>query len=62
MVAGISQSQGQIQKASQKQIQRMSQKQIQAVRFLTLGSRELRDEIYKAVEENPALEIVEDSF
>lgn len=52
--------QGQTQTASQKQIQRMSQKQIQAVRFLTLSTRDLREEIYKAVEENPALEIVED--
>lgn len=60
MASGYTQSQGQIQKASQKQIQRMSQKQIQAVRFLTLSSRDLREEIYKAVEENPALEIVED--
>jgi len=60
MAPGFSQSQGQIQKASQKQIQKMSQKQIQAVRFLTLGTRDLREEIYKAVEENPALEIVED--
>ncbi len=54
------QSTSQIQKASQKQIQRMSQKQIQAVRFLALNTRDLREEIYKAVEENPALEIVED--
>ena len=53
-------SQGQIQKTSQKQIQKMSQKQIQAVKFLTLTNRDLREEIYKAVEENPALEIVED--
>ena len=53
-------SQGQIQKTSQKQIQRMSQKQIQAVRFLTLSARDLREEIYREVEENPALEIVED--
>ncbi len=60
MAQGFSQSTAQIQKASQKQIQRMSQKQIQAVRFLTLTSRDLREEIYKAVEENPALEIIED--
>ncbi|MBS7261309.1 MAG: hypothetical protein KIG91_06605 [Treponema sp.] len=60
MVQGLSQVTGQVQKASQKQIQRMSQKQIQAVRFLTLSTRDLREEIYKAVEENPALEIEED--
>ncbi|MCQ2573927.1 MAG: hypothetical protein MJ182_08525 [Treponema sp.] len=60
MASGYSQSQGQIQKTSQKQIQRMSQKQIQAVRFLSLNTRDLREEIYKAVDENPALEIVED--
>jgi len=56
----LSQVTSQKQTASQKQIQHMSQKQIQAVRFLTLSSRDLREEIYKEVEENPALEIVED--
>lgn len=60
MAQGIFQGTSQIQKASQKQVQRMSQKQIQAVRFLTLTSRDLCEEIYKAVEENPALEIIED--
>lgn len=56
----IIQGTSQIQKVSQKQVQRMSQKQIQAVRFLTLSTRDLREEIYKAVDENPALEILED--
>ena len=38
----------------------MSQKQIQGLNFLAMGTNELRDEIYKAVSENPALEIVRD--
>lgn len=53
-------SQTGIQRQTQKQTQRMSQKQIQAVRFLSLQSRDLRDEIYKFAEENPALEIISD--
>ena len=44
----------------QKQIQKMSQVQIQAVNFLAMSNRDLREQIYKAVEENPALEIVSD--
>ncbi|BDC92373.1 hypothetical protein [Treponema bryantii] len=42
----------------QKQIQRLSQVQITALNYLAMGNETLRDEIYKAVSENPALEIV----
>ena len=46
------------QTQSQKQIQKMSQVQIQALKYLAMNSRDLREEIFKAVAENPALEIV----
>ena len=46
---------------SQKQVQRLSQIQIQAINFLAKSNKDLREEIYKAVEENPALMIVKDS-
>ena len=46
------------QTQSQKQIQKMSQVQIQALKYLAMNSRELREEIFRAVEENPTLEIV----
>lgn len=46
------------QTQSQKQIQKMSQIQIQALKYLAMNSRDLRQEIYRAVEENPALELV----
>ena len=46
------------QTQSQKQIQKMSQVQIQALKYLAMNSRDLREEIYKAVADNPALEIV----
>ncbi len=46
----------------QKQVQKMSQVQIQALKFLAMNSRDLREEIYKAVAENPALEIVSNSY
>ena len=36
----------------------MSQVQIQALKYLAMNSRDLREEIFKAVAENPALEIV----
>ncbi|MBR5401666.1 MAG: RNA polymerase factor sigma-54 [Treponema sp.] len=49
------------QTQSQKQIQKMSQVQIQALKILAMNSRDLRQEIYRAVEENPALEIVNES-
>lgn len=45
---------------TQKQIQKMSQRQIQAVNMLAMSSKDLREEIYKAVQENPAIEIVKD--
>ena len=48
----------QSQRQAQKQIQKMSQVQIQAVNFLVMTNRDLREEIYKTVAENPALEIV----
>lgn len=53
----------QTQKQSQKQQQtfKMSQLQIQAVKFLELGTDDLRAEIYKFAAENPAVEIVGDS-
>ncbi|MBO7420424.1 MAG: hypothetical protein J6U06_04830, partial [Spirochaetaceae bacterium] len=44
----------------QKQIQRMSQVQIQAVNLLAMSNRDLREEIFKTVADNPALEIVSD--
>ena len=50
----------QAQQQVQKQVQKLSQVQIQALKFLAMNSRDLRDEIYKAIEENPALEIVFD--
>ena len=49
---------GQHQTQSQKQIQKLSQIQIQALKYLAMNSRDLREEIFKAVAENPALEIV----
>lgn len=50
----------QIQSTSQLQVQRLSQVQIQTLNLLSLSSEDLRAEIYKAAEENPALEIVSD--
>ena len=55
-------AQTQSQRQAQKQIQKLSQVQIQALKFLAMNSRDLRDEIYKAAEENPAIEIVSDPF
>lgn len=52
----------QFQRQSQSQIQKMSQKQIQAVSFLSMSSKDLREEILKMVDENLALEIVKDPF
>ena len=48
----------QVQSQVQKQVQKLSQVQIQAVNFLAMNNRDLREEIYKAVAENPALQIV----
>ena len=50
-------SQNIIQRQSQKQIQKLSQVQIQALNFLAMSSLELKEEISKALSENPALEI-----
>ena len=50
-------SQNQTQKQSQKQIQKLSQVQIQALNILAMNSFELKQEIAKALSENPALEI-----
>lgn len=52
----------QTQNASQIQVQKMSQKQIQAIKLISMNNTELRDEIYKFAEENPAFEITDDSF
>ena len=49
---------GQRQTQTQKQIQKLSQIQIQALKYLAMNTRDLREEIFKAVAENPALEIV----
>jgi len=50
----------QSQQQVQKQIQKLSQVQIQALKYLAMNSRDLREEIYKAAAENPALQIVSD--
>ena len=42
----------------QKQIQKLSQVQIMALNFLTMENSTLRDEIYREVNSNPALEIL----
>lgn len=49
-----------LQQGSQKQLQKISQRQIQAINMLSMGIDDLREEIYKAASENPALEIVKD--
>ena len=38
----------------------MSQRQIQAVNYLSMSAKDLREEILKAVSENPAIELVND--
>ena len=45
-------------KQFQKQVQKLSQVQITALNFLAMENETLRDEIYRAVSDNPALEIV----
>ena len=45
----------------QKQTQRLSQTQITALKYLAMGNESLREEIYKAVNNNPALEIVKEA-
>ena len=42
----------------QKQIQKLSQVQITALNYLAMENSALRDEIYREVNSNPALEIV----
>ena len=54
----MSNSLSQNQKQVQKQIQRLSQVQITALNYLAMGNEDLREEIYRAVSDNPALEIV----
>ena len=46
------------QKMVQKQIQRLSQVQITALNYLTLENTDLRDVIYREINNNPALEVV----
>lgn len=48
------------QQAIPRQTMRMTQQQLAAVRILSLGAAELRAEILKQAEENPALEIATD--
>lgn len=55
-------AQTQVQQQTQKQLQKLSQVQIQALKYLAMNSRDLRDEILKAAEENPAIEIISDPF
>ncbi|MCI1207990.1 MAG: RNA polymerase factor sigma-54 [Treponema sp.] len=50
----------QVQRNSQIQTQRMSQQQIMSLKMLAMNSQDLRAEIYKEAEKNPALEITED--
>lgn len=50
----------QTQRTSQIQTQIMSQKQILAMKLIGMGSQELRDEIIREAEENPAIEIIRD--
>ena len=58
MAAGRSQR----QKNSQTQSQRMGQWQIQSLNLLSMNAEDLREEIFRQVEKNPALEIVSDNF
>lgn len=50
------------QKNVQIQTMKLSQQQIMAMNLIAMGSLELREEILKKVDENPALEIKEDKF
>ena len=54
-------SYGQVQQTSQVQRQVLSQKQIQSLKLLAMSGEDLNAEIRKAVNENPALEIVRDN-
>ena len=57
----MSNSLAQNQKQVQKQIQRLSQVQITALNYLAMGNEDLREEIYRAAGENPAIEIVREA-
>lgn len=57
-MSGISVNQQ--QKHSQLQSMRLTQHQIFALKLLAMGAMELRSEIYKQAEDNPALEITSD--
>lgn len=46
----------------QSQIQTLSQKQIQSLEILSYGAGDLREAVYRAVEDNPALVITKDPF
>ena len=59
-MTGLNQNQTQHQK--QKQSQKMSFVQVYAMKTLSMGTDELRNEIYKVLNENPALEIVNDNY
>ncbi|MBD5442398.1 MAG: hypothetical protein HDR34_03160 [Treponema sp.] len=52
----------QTQRASLAQRQVMSQKQILALKLIAMQNGDLRNEIYKQAEENPAIEIVRDTM
>jgi len=54
------QSQQQSAKQVQSQKQKLSQTQIRALKYLEMGSQDLREELFKLVSENPAIEIVKD--
>lgn len=49
----------QTQKLSQSQVMKLSQQQLMAMNLIAMGNMDLRDEILKKVDENPALELVE---
>ena len=48
------------QRQSQVQVQRLSQNLVYGLKMLQMPTKELRSEIYRVVNENPALEIVRD--
>lgn len=48
------------QTQSQKQVQRLSQNLVYGLKILQMPTKDLRSEIYRVVNENPALEIVRD--
>lgn len=50
------------QKQRQAQIQVLTQKQLQSVKLLSYSAEDLREEILKVVQENPALVIKKDNF